>query len=90
MDKLVGRNTCLSDNYASSYVKSSQDSIKVTLHDTFMEEATLDLATTLIDKFYSFTPIVDLVRQWASNVRKLKGNVSVSAMADALFLFIFF
>ncbi|GLJ55555.1 hypothetical protein SUGI_1193180 [Cryptomeria japonica] len=54
-----------------------------------MDETTLDISSTLVGKFYTFRPNVDLVQQWAFNVWKLKGNVLISAMTEVLFLFKF-
>ncbi|XP_059064473.1 uncharacterized protein LOC131856638 [Cryptomeria japonica] len=47
------------------------------------------MANTLVGKFFSLRPMVEMVRKWVKDKWKLKGSVSVSAMPGALFLFRF-
>ncbi|XP_059066523.1 uncharacterized protein LOC131857812 [Cryptomeria japonica] len=47
------------------------------------------MANTLVGKFFSMCPTVETVRKWVKDKWKLKGNVSVSTMPGALFLFKF-
>ncbi|GLJ23524.1 hypothetical protein SUGI_0445660 [Cryptomeria japonica] len=47
------------------------------------------MANTLVGKFFSLRPTVEMVRKWVKDKWKLKGSVSVNAMIGALFLFKF-
>lgn len=47
------------------------------------------MANTLVGKFFSPRPTVEMVRKWVKDKWKLKGSVYVSAMPGALFLFKF-
>ncbi|GLJ54373.1 hypothetical protein SUGI_1167520 [Cryptomeria japonica] len=49
----------------------------------------LNMANTLVGKFFSLRPMVEMVRKWVKDKWKLKGSVSVSAMSGTLFLFKF-
>ncbi|GLJ21101.1 hypothetical protein SUGI_0385660 [Cryptomeria japonica] len=47
------------------------------------------MANTLVGKFFSLCPTMEMVRKWVKDKWKLKGSVSVSAISEALFLFKF-
>ncbi|XP_059076689.1 uncharacterized protein LOC131875963 [Cryptomeria japonica] len=47
------------------------------------------MTNTLVGKFFSLRPMVEMVRKWVKDKWKLKGSVSISAMLGALFLFKF-
>ncbi|GLJ15662.1 hypothetical protein SUGI_0257630 [Cryptomeria japonica] len=47
------------------------------------------MANTLVGKFFSLCPMMEIARKWVKDKWKLKGSVSVSAMPGALFLFKF-
>lgn len=63
--------------------------LELLLLESMVDSISSALALCVVGKFFSFQPMVDMVRKWCLARWKLTSLVTVSVMEDALFLFSF-
>ncbi|GLJ06853.1 hypothetical protein SUGI_0050310, partial [Cryptomeria japonica] len=85
---LVGKSDTVDPNFVPVY-SQSEERTSFELLDVVLDRILQNMTNTLVGKFFSLCPTVEMVQKWVKDKWKLKGSVSVSAMHGALFLFKF-
>ncbi|GLJ30298.1 hypothetical protein SUGI_0599220 [Cryptomeria japonica] len=85
---LVGNTKTVDPNIVLVY-SQIEEGMSLELPDVVLDCILQNVADTLVGKFFSLRPTVEMVRKWVKDKWKLKGIAYVSGMHVALFLFKF-
>ncbi|XP_059077997.1 uncharacterized protein LOC131876578 [Cryptomeria japonica] len=86
---MIGNTQAIGEPLPTSKCVQIEEGTAIILSDKVVDKIMSSMTFTLVSKFFSFRPSVDMVRKWAATKWKLKGSVMISAMPRALFLFKF-
>ncbi|GLJ24065.1 hypothetical protein SUGI_0458820 [Cryptomeria japonica] len=82
---LVEKADTVDPNFVPVY-SQSEEGTSFELPNVVLDRILLNMTSTLVGKFFSLCPKVEIVQKWVKDKWKLKGSVSVNAMPDTLFL----
>ncbi|GLJ25172.1 hypothetical protein SUGI_0481490 [Cryptomeria japonica] len=85
---LVGNTETVDPNFVPIYLQTKEGT-SFEIPDVVLDHILQNMANTLVGKFFSLHPMVEMVKKWVKDKWKLKGTVFFSAMLGSLFLFKF-